>query len=111
MQCIAGLTDTPGLDAQVLLAHVCHKNREWVLAHPEYRLTFNETLSLADDLVQLAAGIPLPYVIGEWEFYGLKFHLTPTHWDLMLNWSLPAVLWPALWLRRWAEFQWGRKVL
>ncbi|HKJ27538.1 MAG TPA: HemK family protein methyltransferase, partial [Anaerolineales bacterium] len=76
-QCIGGLTDTPGLDAQVLLAHVCKKDKAWLHAHPEYELTAAENLALANALAQLSAGVPLPYVIGEWEFYRLKFKVTP----------------------------------
>lgn len=76
-QHIAGLTDTPGLDAQVLMAYVCKKDRSWVLAHPEYEICPEETLRLADVLAQIYAGIPLPYVIGEWEFYRLPFKITP----------------------------------
>ena len=76
-QCIGGLTDTPGLDAQVLLAHICHKDKAWLHAHPDYHLSPVETLNLANALAQLSAGIPLPYVIGEWEFYALRFKVTP----------------------------------
>lgn len=76
-QCIGGLTDTPGLDAQVLLAHIIKKDKSWLHTHPEYELSPNETLALAKALAQLSAGVPLPYVIGEWEFYCLKFKVTP----------------------------------
>lgn len=75
-QHIAGLTDTPGLDAQVLMAYICKKDRTWVLAHPEYEINAEETLRMADVLAQIYAGIPLPYVIGEWEFYQLPFKIT-----------------------------------
>lgn len=74
---ISFLTETPSLDAQVLLAHVCGRDRGWVLAHPEHTLDPEETLRLADGLAQLMAGVPLPYVLGSWEFYGLDFKVTP----------------------------------
>jgi release factor glutamine methyltransferase len=76
-QCIGGLTETPGLDAQVLLAHVCKKDKSWLHAHPEYKLSAIETLELANALAQLSAGVPLPYVIGEWDFFSLHFRVTP----------------------------------
>lgn len=76
-QRLTGLTDTATLDVQVLLAHVIGKDRTWVLAHPEYALAPEETLRLADALAQLSAGVPLPYVLGEWEFFGLPFMVTP----------------------------------
>jgi release factor glutamine methyltransferase len=74
---ISGTTDTPSLDAQVLLAHVTGRERGWVLAHPEYTLDTEETLRLADRLAQLTAGVPLPYVLGSWEFYGRSFKISP----------------------------------
>jgi len=77
-QRISGLTDTPGLDAQVLLAFVCKKERSWILAHPEYELSPEETLKLAEVLARIYAGVPLPYVIGEWEFYKLLFKVSPS---------------------------------
>ncbi len=76
-QYIAGLTETPSLDAQVLLAYVCKKDRTWILAHPEYELSAEETLRMAEALARISAGVPLPYVIGEWEFYSLLFKITP----------------------------------
>lgn len=75
-QCIAGLTDTPSLDAQVLLAHLCGQPKTWIIAHQEDRLTIDQTLMLAQAIAELAAGVPLPYVIGEWEFYGRRFAVT-----------------------------------
>jgi len=76
-QRIAGLTESPGLDAQVLLAFVCRRDRSWVLAHPEYELSSEETLKMAEALARIYAGVPLPYVIGEWEFFGMLFKITP----------------------------------
>ncbi|MEJ2485042.1 MAG: peptide chain release factor N(5)-glutamine methyltransferase [Anaerolineales bacterium] len=76
-QRIAGLTDSPGLDSQVLLAFVCRRDRAWVLAHPEYELSSEETLKMAEALARIYAGVPLPYVIGEWEFFGMLFKVTP----------------------------------
>jgi len=71
------LTDTPALDAQVLLAHVLDKPRAWVLAHPEATLTPKQKRSLEKALRQLESGVPLPYVLGKWGFFGLEFEVTP----------------------------------
>jgi len=73
---LESLTDTPNLDAEVLLAHVLGKNRSWLLAHPASLLSFGQ-LSTADQLVyQVISGQPLPYAIGCWEFFGLSFKVT-----------------------------------
>lgn len=71
-------SDTPSLDAQVLLAHILQKPRAWVLAHPEYPLTPDQQAAFAQNLSQLEAGAPLPYILGHWEFYGLDFIISPS---------------------------------
>ncbi len=70
-------SDTPQLDAQVLLAHVFQKPRTWMLAHPESTLD-PQAASVLESLIQrLERGEPLPYVLGHWEFFGLDFDITP----------------------------------
>ncbi len=69
--------ETPLLDAQVLLAHILGKSRSWVLAHPEEPLTPQQESALETAMTQLRAGTPLPYIIGQWEFFGLDFDVTP----------------------------------
>jgi release factor glutamine methyltransferase len=73
---IANGEATP-LDTQVLLAHILDRPRAWVLAHPEYELDANQSDALQNVLAQIAAKIPLPYILGHWEFYGLDFNLNP----------------------------------
>ena len=70
-------SDTASLDAQVLLAHLLEKPRAWVLAHPEALLTSAQEQSLTQAVERLQNGEPLPYVLGEWEFFGLSFQVTP----------------------------------
>ncbi len=67
-------SETPQLDAQVLLAHLTGKNRAWLAAHPEFEL---DESRVEPPLKRLEAGEPLPYVLGKWEFFGLDFDLTP----------------------------------
>ncbi len=67
----------PLLDLQVLLAHVLGRPRAWVLAHPDETLTQEQEAAFQAALARLEAGVPLPYILGHWEFYGLDFHLTP----------------------------------
>jgi release factor glutamine methyltransferase len=70
-------SDTPSLDAQVLVAHVLEKPRSWVLAHPEAVLNPLQARQLDQLQERLLAGVPLPYVLGHWEFFGLDFMVTP----------------------------------
>ncbi len=70
-------SDSPALDAQVLLAHITEKRTSWVLAHPELSLSPKQRIKLEAALQALLQGIPLPYVLGHWEFYGLDFLVSP----------------------------------
>jgi len=76
-QQFANISETAALDAQVVMAHVIDRPRAWVVAHPEARLEPPLTTCLAQAVSRLAAGEPLPYVIGSWEFYGLDFEVSP----------------------------------
>jgi release factor glutamine methyltransferase len=76
-QLLAPVSETASLDVQVLLAHILQKPRAWVLAHPEALLTLQQERVLDQAVQRLQAGEPLPYVLGEWEFYGLPFIVTP----------------------------------
>jgi len=71
------VSETPGLDAQVLFAHILKRTRTWVLAHPQARLKAEQANQLETALRRLENGEPLPYVLGHWEFYGLDFQITP----------------------------------
>jgi release factor glutamine methyltransferase len=76
-QQLSTLSETPLLDAQVLLARLFAKPRAWVLAHPEAVLSPEQETTLRGYLERLQGGVPLPYVLGEWEFFNLTFSLTP----------------------------------
>lgn len=75
--CLAPISDTPALDASVLIAHVTNKPRSWVMAHHELTLTAKQQKHLDDSLMRLKSGEPFPYILGHWEFFGLQFGVTP----------------------------------
>ncbi len=74
---LAPHSETARLDAQTLLAAITHRDRAWLLAHPEARLTPRQRRRLQRACALLAQGVPLPYVLGRWAFYGREFALTP----------------------------------
>jgi len=74
---IASISDTPALDASVLIAHIIDKSRTWVMAHPELALSIEQQAHLESALTQLENGTPFPYVLGHWEFFGMDFEITP----------------------------------
>ncbi len=76
-QRLDGFSDTPFLDSQVLLSYILNRPRSWILAHPNFTLTPSQRKTLQKALQKLEKGVPLPYVLGYWEFYQLRFRITP----------------------------------
>lgn len=74
---LSGRSETPVLEARALLEWVTGRSRAWWLAHPEHPLHADEQTRLASLLDRLAGGVPLPYLTGEQEFFGLPFGVTP----------------------------------
>ncbi|MDP2656267.1 MAG: peptide chain release factor N(5)-glutamine methyltransferase [bacterium] len=65
------------LDAELLLASVLKKDRVYVLAHGEKVLTTAQSAKFTTLIKKRAQRIPLAYIIGRKEFYGLPFHVSP----------------------------------
>lgn len=69
--------DTPGNTSLVLLSHILKQPKAWVLAHTDYQPTEGELQKLSQIVGGFLAGVPLPYLLGSWEFYGRIFRVTP----------------------------------
>lgn len=67
--------DYPELEARLLLGKALEKGRPWIIAHSEATLTPDKQSSADQLLAARLSGRPLPYVLGEWEFYGLPFYI------------------------------------
>jgi release factor glutamine methyltransferase len=76
-QVLAQVSDSPGVDSQVLLAHILDKPRAWIISHPEIQLTSEQETQCNAAAERLKQGTPLPYVLGHWEFFGLDFEINP----------------------------------
>jgi release factor glutamine methyltransferase len=70
-------SDLPGLDVQVLMAHLLDRPRSWVVAHAEMPLQGDQFDALMGLVGRLETGEPLPYILGHWEFYHLEFEVNP----------------------------------
>jgi release factor glutamine methyltransferase len=68
---------TPALDADVLLAHALGVPKEALVAHPEVELTSDEGSRFDVLLAKRAGGVPVAYLRGFKEFYGLRFAVDP----------------------------------
>jgi release factor glutamine methyltransferase len=63
--------------AETLLMHVLACDRAHLHAHPERELSAEECAHYEEAVAQRATGVPLQYVTGHQEFYGLDFVVTP----------------------------------
>ena len=64
---------SPRLDAEVLLAHVLGCNRAQLYARPELALTDPQRQAFLASAERRYRHEPVPYIIGQREFYGLDF--------------------------------------
>jgi len=69
--------ENPENNSLVLISHSLNKPKSWVLAHGEYKLNKKEIQKIENQFMKYIKGVPLPYLLGEWEFYGRRFKVTP----------------------------------
>ncbi|MFA6551521.1 MAG: peptide chain release factor N(5)-glutamine methyltransferase [Patescibacteria group bacterium] len=67
--------NSASLDAEILLSFVIGKPREYMLAHPEFKLRKNQILKFNKLIVARAKNIPLAYLTQVKEFYGRNFYV------------------------------------
>jgi release factor glutamine methyltransferase len=64
-------------DAEFLLMHAIGCDRAYLLSHPETELTAEQAAVYEGWLARRARNEPVQYIVGEQEFFGLKFRVTP----------------------------------
>src|SRR5690606_19493800 len=74
---LASVSETPRLDAELLVAHAAGASRSAVIAFPERELDADRTRRLDVLVERRAAGEPLAYLVGEKEFYSLALAVSP----------------------------------
>lgn len=65
--------DSPRSEATLLLGHALGKPKEFVLTHPEYKLTAAQKRRFFALIERRAKREPFAYITGHKEFYGLDF--------------------------------------
>jgi release factor glutamine methyltransferase len=75
-QCLL-ISETPLLDAEVLLAHVLNVQRSHLHAYPERILSDEEKTGFYHLIEKRTQGQPIPYLTGHCEFWSLDFTVTP----------------------------------
>jgi release factor glutamine methyltransferase len=63
-------------DAEMLLIHLLHCDRAFLIAHPLEKLTAEGAVRYYALVDRRLSGEPIQYITGETEFYGLPFHVT-----------------------------------
>ena len=64
------------LDADVLLQHFLNKPRAWLFAHDDADISSIRKAFCAA-VEQRCTGLPIAYITGEKDFWGLPFHVSP----------------------------------
>ncbi len=69
-------SETPALDARILLKSILKKDDLYLLTHGEDLVSINEEELFFSQVEQRSQGKPIAYIIGEKEFMGLRFKVT-----------------------------------
>jgi release factor glutamine methyltransferase len=64
-------------DAEILLRHLLGFNKAWLLAHGDENLSVTQAQKYTTLLDRRFLGEPIQYILGQTEFYGLPFRVTP----------------------------------
>ena len=72
----AGLTDSPRLDAELLLCHALNVSRSYLFTWPERTLSDEQLKNFPPLLTQRLQGHPIAHILGEREFWGLSLIVT-----------------------------------
>lgn len=77
LQLINAGSDSPQLDAAVLLCHILDKPRSYLLTWPEKTLDSEQSAAFEAVLRRRLAGEPVAYIVGEREFWSLPLKVAP----------------------------------
>lgn len=82
------------LDAQLLLSHLLHQPRAWLVAHDDAPLEAVVAAGYEALVNRRLAGEPLAYLVGEREFHGLVLQVSPAvlvprpDTETLVDWAL-----------------------
>jgi release factor glutamine methyltransferase len=76
-QRLAETSPTPRLDARLLAARALGVSETWLIAHGREALDATDGARIDAFIARRAAGEPVAYILGEREFYGRAFAVTP----------------------------------
>jgi release factor glutamine methyltransferase len=74
---LGGLSDSPGLDAELLLAHALGRQRARLKSHPEDVAEPAASSRFAEYIERRARGEPIAYIVGYKHFWTLQLTVSP----------------------------------
>jgi release factor glutamine methyltransferase len=69
-------SDSPQLDAELLLCHALQRDRSYLRSHPEASMDAAQAAHFAELVAARARGEPIAYLIGKREFWSLELSVT-----------------------------------
>ena len=73
---LSDLSESPRLDAEVLLAHLLNKSRTWLVTWPDKALTEAEITDFEALVQRRKAGEPVAHITAQREFWSLPLRIT-----------------------------------
>ena len=75
---LAGLSESPALDVELLLCHVLERPRTFLFTHKDYRLSRDEEQRFESLLSRRVKGEPVAHLLGSRGFWTLELDVNPT---------------------------------
>ena len=103
---LADHTEDAALEARLIIQKATGLSRPVLLSHPESPVDNDVYTKISEMCEQRLRGIPLPYLLGEWEFYGHSFFVDPSvliprpETELLVEQA-------AAWLKNYPQFRHG----
>jgi release factor glutamine methyltransferase len=73
IRALEATSDSPRADAQLLLAHVLHQHKEWLISHGDVPLAVSQRDAFRAACGVRAGGKPVAYILGTAWFHGHEF--------------------------------------
>lgn len=70
------LSPTPALDINCILEHILQKDKTFLLIHRDLELSKAQESAFLEAVAKRRTGLPVAYITGHKEFYGLDFYVT-----------------------------------
>lgn len=70
------LNNYPNIEAELLLGYVLKESKEFLYLNPDQKLTAKQAFRYEDMAAKRIKGIPVAYIVGFKDFYGMKFKVT-----------------------------------